>query len=183
MSIQGADFGSQQYLNGCDLYPAWVPPLPLPPFNTHCAKTQQAHCPVSLTHFYSVKDLRYTRMSELTSTTRPDNTLYLGICCMIRILVIDTTGFVERQVQRQPSGFAVWIFRVHQSIFVFVFTARVPTGGGQETTHREIPSLPTNTNAKGGLCCKRQIMLSVRGDQPPYLSHGRTHRITSSTGR
>jgi len=137
--IQGADGGSQQYLDSRDLYPAWVPPLPLPPFNAHRAETQQAHRPVPLTHFHSIKDLRCTVMSTFPSATRPNNTLYLGICCMIRILIVDTTGFMQRQVQRRPSGFAVCISHVRQSVFMFVLTACVPMGGGQNTTRRLQP--------------------------------------------
>jgi len=74
---------------------------------------------------------------------------------MVRILVIDTTGFMQRQVQRGPSGFAVWFlpacrwFRVRQSIFVLVLTARVPTGGGQEAMRYGVAYHRTNTNAKG----------------------------------
>ena len=81
-------------------------------------------------------------MSRLPNTTGPDDLRYLGICCMIRILVVNTTGFVQRQVQRRPSGFAFWILLVRQSIFVFILAARVPTGGGQETTHCGIRSQP-----------------------------------------
>ena len=149
VNIPGEGFESERYLDCRDLYPAWVPPLPLPPFNTHRAEAQQAHCPIPFTHFHSIKNLRCTGMSRLPNAIGSYDPRYLWIRCMIRVLVVDTTGFVQRQVQRTPSGFAFWTLLVRHGILVFISTTRVPTGRGQETTHRNTPICPTNTNAKG----------------------------------
>jgi len=54
------DFQSERYLDGCDLYPPWIPSLPLPPFDTHRAETQQTDSPVTLTHFHSIQYLRHS---------------------------------------------------------------------------------------------------------------------------
>ncbi len=44
------------YLNGHNLHSSWVPPLPLPTFDTHGSQTKQTDCPISLTHLHTVED-------------------------------------------------------------------------------------------------------------------------------
>lgn len=96
-----------------------------------------------------------TRDQRLGRTTMIQ--AYLGIFRLVRVLVVDAAGFVQRQVKRGPSDFALRIprarrwFCIHQCVFVLVFSVRVPTCRGQETTyHRAFwITIPIRTLGEG----------------------------------
>ena len=151
------------HLDSSNLNPRGVPPLALPPLDTHRAQAEQADRAVALAHLDAVHDGRGERL--------------------VRVLGVDERLARERHVERRARRRAVRAARrvrlradrvrvVRPDVVVFVLLLRVP-----------VRALEAAAAAAGNECIRDRDRDWGGGDLPLWACRGRRRSIFSWTVR